>query len=138
MFQQSWLWLGLTLGAERNEAVSLWDAYLKNGRFCFATFIHKDGSQNNTVAEVSYEDLYTSDASGNTYPRVVNVKVPQEELDIRLESMISDPEFYREKTGISGCQALCHVTGTYKGEPIDKDNVLEMINNVCGDAYTEA
>ena len=135
MFQQSWLWLGMVLNDEKTEAISLWDAYLKNGRFSFATFIHADGSQNNAVADVTYEGVYTSKASGNSYPRIVNVKVPQEDLDIRLESMISDPEFYREKMGLSGCQALCHVTGTYKGTRIDKDNVLEMINNVCGEAY---
>lgn len=131
MFQQSWLWLGMTLNAENTEAISLWDAYLKDGRHSFATFIHADGSQNNAVAEVTYESIYASKASGNSYPRIVNVKVPQEDLDIRLESMITDPEFYREKMGLSGCQALCH----YKGAKIEKDNVLEMINDVCGEAY---
>lgn len=135
MFQQSWLWLGMVLTDTLDESISLWDAYLKEGRHTFATFIHADGSQNNTLAQVSYEDIYTSKKSGNKYPRIFNIKVPQEDLDIRLESMITDPEFYREKMGLSGCQCLCHVTGTYKGKKVDKDNVVEMINDVCGDAY---
>lgn len=135
MFQQSWLWLGMVLSEDKKESISLWDAYLKNGRYNFATFIHADGSQNNAVAEVRYEDLYTSAASGNTYPRTVYVDVPQEDLHLKLESLITDPEFYREKLGLSGCQCLCHVTGSYKGQNIEKDNVLELINNVCGEAY---
>ena len=135
MFQQSWLWLGMVLNDENDEAISLWDAYLKEGRHTFATFIHADGTQNNTLAEVEYEDIYISDKSGNRYPRIFNIRVPQEDLDIRLESMITDPEFYREKMGLSGCQCLCRVTGTYKGQKIEKDNVVEMINNVCGDEY---
>ena len=135
MFQQSWLWLGMVLNDEKTESISLWDAYLKDGRFNFATFIHADGTQNNVVANVTYEEIYTSERSGNSYPRIIHVRVPQEELDICLESMITDPEFYREKMGLSGCQVLCKVTGTYKGQTIEKDNVLELINNVCGEAY---
>ncbi len=135
MFQQSWLWLGMSLNETNTECVSLWDAYLKDGRFGFATFIHEDGSQNNAIAEVIYEDIYTSERSGNSYPRTVYVKVPQEDLELKLESLVTDPEFYREKMGLSGCQVLCKVTGSYKGQRIEKDNVLELINNVCGEAY---
>ena len=135
MFQQSWLWLGMTLNEKNTEAISLWDAYLVNGRHNFATFIHEDGTQNNTLAEITYEGVWTSKKSGNRYPRVIHIKVPQEELDITLTSMIDDPEFVRDKMGLCGCQNLCTVTGTYHGNPIQRDVVLEMINNVCGDAY---
>lgn len=134
-FQPSWLWLGMSLNEENTEVVSLWDAYVINGHFGFATFLHEDGSQNNAVAEVTYEELYTSKRSGNRYPRIIHIKVPQEELELKLVSLVSDPEFYHEQMKSAGCQVLCRITGTYKGQPIEKDNVVELVNNVCGDAY---
>lgn len=135
MFQQSWLWLGMTLNEKNTEAISLWDAYLAEGRHTFATFIHENGTQINTIAEVTYEDIWESSKSGNRYPKVIHIRVPEEDLELKLVSMINDPEFVREKMGICGCQNLCTVTGSYHGNAINRDVVLEMINNVCGDAY---
>lgn len=135
-FQQNWLWLGMTLNDEHTEAVSLWDTYVLRGRHCFATFVHADGSQNNAVANVEYEGVWTSQKSGNQYPKAVHIAVPQEQLELHLTSLITDPEFVREQTGICGCQILCDVTGSYKGAPIARSVVLELINNVCGgEAY---
>ncbi|MDO4556124.1 MAG: lipocalin-like domain-containing protein [Lachnospiraceae bacterium] len=135
MFQRSWLWLGMTLNQRKTEAISLWDVYLAEGRHTFATFIHENGTQVNTLAEVTYEDIWKSSKSGNFYPRIVNIRVPEKELKLKLVSMVDDPEFVRDQMGLCGCQNLCTVTGSYHGEPIRRDVVLELINNVCGEAY---
>ena len=135
MFQQSWLWLGMTLNENHTEAISLWDVYLAEGRHTFATFICENGLQFNIPAEVTYENIWTSSKSGNSYPRIINISIPEEELELRLVSMVDDPEFVREKMGMCGCQNLCTVTGSYHGNPISRDVVLELLNNVCGEAY---
>lgn len=135
MFQQSWLWLGMTLNENNSEAISLWDVYLAEGRHTFATIVRENGFQYNTLAEVTYEDIWKSEKSGNSYPRIANIRVPEEKLELKLVSMVNDPEFVREKMGLCGCQNLCAVTGSHRGKPISRDVVLELINNVCGEAY---
>lgn len=135
MFQDAWLWLGLTLNKDNSEAISLWDAYQEDGRHAFATFLKKDGAQVNAIADVTYEQVWTSSNSGKSYPRVINISVPTEDFYVKLVSMISDPEFVRTDVNICGCQTLCEVTGSYQGEPIARNVVLELINDVCGEAY---
>lgn len=135
MFQVSWLWLGMTLNDDKSEAISLWDAYTADGKHAFATFLKKDGSQVNALADIKYDEVWTSKKSGKNYPRIVSISIPSEDFNVKLVSMIDDPEFVREGVNISGCQTLCNVTGTYKGKPIARDVVLEMLGDVCGEAY---
>lgn len=135
MFQQSWLWLGMTLGDENKEAISLWDAYLKDGRHAFATFRLADGTQVNHEIDIRYDDIWQSQKSGNAYPRKMTIQVPEEDFAISIEALIDDPEFYRPKMGLSGCQVLSKVTGHYKHHTIDRDLVVELINDVCGPSY---
>ena len=133
MNKLSWLWLGLPLGSDRKEALSLWDAYGKDGRFNFATVYHRDGTQINLPASVEYIDIWKSQQSGNEYPRKVAVHVPLDQIDLMLEFVSDNPEFYREDGSINGCQSLCHVTGTCHGQHVDTYNILEIIGDLCGD-----
>lgn len=134
MYQLSWLWLGMTLNDDNNEAISLWDAYQTDGRHAFATFLKKDGSQVNALADITYDEIWTSKKSGKSFPRIVKISIPSEDFKIKLVSMIDDPEFIREGINICGCQTLCNVTGMYKGNSIDRNVVLEMIGDICGEA----
>lgn len=131
--QLSWLWLGMTLNDDNSEAISLWDAYGANGKNAFATILKKDGTQINVLVDITYDEIWNSKKSGRNYPRVVNIDIPSEDINLRLVSMIDDPEFVRNGTGICGCQNLCDVTGSYKGNPIARKVVLEMIGDICGE-----
>ena len=132
MNKLAWLWLGMTL-EDGNGAVSLWDSYGPEGRNAFATIMQSNGIQYNAEAEVTYEDVWTSAKSGNSYPRAVNFNVPKADLAIRVEFISDDPEFFREGNPICGCPSLCKVTGSYKGEALDRCVILELINDVNGE-----
>ncbi|MDS0526695.1 carotenoid 1,2-hydratase [Clostridium sp. SHJSY1] len=131
--QLAWLWLGMTLNEDNSEAISLWDAYGVNGKNAFATILKKDGTQRNVLVDITYDEIWTSKKSGRNYPRIVNVSIPSEELNLKLESMIDDSEFVRNGVELYGCQTLCNVTGSYKGKPIERNVVLEMIGDICGE-----
>lgn len=134
MAKTSWLWLGMALNADNSGAISLWDSYGKDGRFAFATILNKNGTQVNVVADITYDKIWTSEKTGNTYPAVVNISIPTEDLQMTLTSLIDKPEFSREGNDIAGCQSFCKVTGSYKGEPIDRCVILEMVGDLCGEA----
>lgn len=131
--QLSWLWLGMTLNDDNSEAISLWDSYGANGKNAFATILKKDGTQRNVLVDIAYDEIWTSEKSRKSYPRIVNISIPSEDLNLKLESMIDDPEFIRTGTELSGCQSLCNVTGSYRGKSIARNVVLEMIGDICGE-----
>lgn len=126
----AWLWLGMPLNAEKGTALSLWDSYNSDGRYAFATILHEDGTQVNVEADVTYKRIWQSENTGNQYPYDVHISIPEEELELTLTSLIDEPEFYREGSPISGCQSFCKVTGTYKGETIDRYAILEMVGDL--------
>jgi len=130
--KMAWLWLGLPL-KDGKESLSLWDSYCASGRNNFATILREDGVQYNVPATVTYENIWTSEKSGNSYPRTVTVSIPEAELSLKLSFISENPEFYREGIAINGCQSLCKVTGSYQGESIDCCNILELIGDVCGE-----
>lgn len=129
----AWLWLGMTLNDDRSGAISLWDNYSKDGRYAFATVLNKNGTQVNVKADVTYDKIWTSSKTGKHYPGVVTISIPSEDLNLKLASLIDEPEFVREEVDIVGCQSLCTVTGSYQGVPIDRHVVLEMIGDLCGE-----
>lgn len=128
----AWLWLGMTLGKDASEAISLWDFYYPGKRHGFATILMKDGNQMNVIADVSYDKIWTSNRSGYQYPRQVHITIPKIDLDITLTALLDEPEFVRGKGEATGCQSLSLVRGSYKGAPIHRQVVLEMIGNLCG------
>lgn len=132
MYQLSWLWLGMTLNDE-TEAISLWDAYQADGRHAFATFLKKDGTQINTLVDITYDGIWISKKTENSYPKIINISIPSEEFEIKIISLIEDPEFVRENVNIFGCQTLCSVTGTYQGKSINRNVIVEMLGDICGD-----
>ena len=130
MNKLSWLWLGMPLGKDDEGAVSLWDAYGRDGRFTFATVYRADGTQLNLPAEVSYDDIWTSQESGNSYPRTVHISVPKEQLTLTLRFVSDTPEVVGT---ISGCQSLVKVDGQHHGQRIDRYNILEIVGDLCGE-----
>lgn len=133
MAKPSWLWLGMTINND-GSAISLWDSYGKDGRFAFATILHPNGTQVNVVADVTYNNIWVSDKSGNSYPYFTHISIPSEDLQMSLTAVIEKPEFFREGNDIAGCQSFCKVTGSYKGEPVDRYVILEMVGDLCGEA----
>ena len=131
----SWLWLGMTFNDDNSGAISLWDNYSNDGRYTFANIINKNGTQVNVIPDVTYDEIWTSSKTGRHYAKVVNISIPTEDLNLKLVAMIDEPEFIHEDVQITGCQSLCSVTGVYKGEPINRHVVLEMIGDICGEEY---
>lgn len=134
MNKPAWLWLGMSLNEDDSGAISLWDCYGKDGRFAFATILNPNGTQVNAPAEVSYDRIWVSDKSGNSYPYVTHISIPTQDLDMTLTAVIEKPEFSREGNDIAGCQSFCKVTGTYQGRPMDRYAILEMVGDLCGEA----
>ena len=134
MNKPAWLWLGMTLNEDSRRAISLWDCYGKDGRFAFATVLNANGTQVNAAAEVTYDRIWTSEKSGNSYPYEVHIAVPSEDLQMNLTAVIDKPEFSREGNDIAGCQSFCRVAASYQGNPIDRYVILEMVGDLCGEA----
>jgi predicted secreted hydrolase len=132
-FKASWLWIGMTLGEEGEEALSLWDAYLDKGRNAFATVMRKDGTQMNVVIDVQYHDTWKSEVTGGEYPNTFTVNIPAIDLTMSLVSLIDKPEFTHETDGIYGCESLCAVVGRYKGKEFKENVIVEMVGNLCGE-----
>lgn len=129
----SWLWLGVALGKENHEAISLWDTYIGEERHGFATVLNQDGTLMNVTADVTYDDIWVSTRTGNHYPAVVQIAAPAISLDLKLTAMIDEPEFVHKNVNIAGCQSLCRLTGSYKGEKVDRYAILEMVGDICGE-----
>lgn len=134
VLQDSWVWFGIPLSPAKEEFLSFWDTVDQTGRHIFATVRTKDGQQKNVLCKTEYSDFWTGTMCepGNTYPRTSRIIAEEIGLDITLKSMIENPE--SGNAMICGCQDLCHVTGTYNGAPVDTYTVLEIVNNVCGEA----
>ena len=133
--QSSWLWIGLSRLQNGRGAVSLWDVYGSAERYAFGTFLHEDGVMTNTSADITYDDIWTSEKSGHSYPNTIHIRIPSEDFDVKLTCLASgqDAEFVHEVKLLSGCQCLYHISGTYKGEEIDSSVDVEMIGDVCGE-----
>ena len=131
--KSTWLWLGLALGEDRKEAISLWDIYSGNTRYAFATIADKFGAQTNAVADITYDEVWTSSKTRNKYPKVLTIKVAAVDFEIKLTSYSNSEnvEFVRDMQGLSGCQCLYRGIGTYKGQKIDRTINLELIGNLC-------
>ncbi|MEC0232802.1 lipocalin-like domain-containing protein [Paenibacillus kribbensis] len=133
MNRLSWLWIGFPINEARTEAVSLWDSYASDGRYCFATIYNEDGTQINHKTEITYKDVWKSKQSNCSYPGSVHVEIPTADIKLDLTILPGDPEFYHPENGLSGFEALCKVNGTYKNKKIDRYGFLEIIGDVCGE-----
>lgn len=131
-FKQSWLWIGLPFG--EHEAISLWDAYTSDeGRHCFATVLREDGTQVNTLMEVTYGDVWISDVTGSHYPLNFSINVPTEDIQLTCHSLIDNPELAHERSGMYASKAFCSVEGHFRGIPVKRCVPVEMVGNLCGD-----
>jgi predicted secreted hydrolase len=132
----AWLWLGMTLDPEEKSAISLWDITSRDGkRHAFATILDEQGVQANHAAEVSYDRIWKSDRTGNSYPRQLSVVIPTAHLDLSFEALLDQPEFDRggKEDSPTGCQSPCSVRGRYRTHDISGTVIVEMIGDVCGE-----
>jgi predicted secreted hydrolase len=131
--KQTWLWLGMTLNDDASGAISLWDTYSNNCRNAFATILNKNGTQINAVADITYDNIWTSSRTGSRYPGKIHISLPTEELDITLTALLDEPEFVHNEGVTFGCQSLCSVMGSYKGNPVNRHVIVEIIGNLLGE-----
>ena len=130
--RMAWLWLGLVTDGGKG-ALSLWDSFAAEGHSSFCTVLRPDGILFNVETDVKYEDIWESKKTGNSYPRTVYIRSEKIDLDIKVVFISDDPEFAREALPIHGCQSLCKVIGHYGEEQFDNYQILEIINDLCGD-----
>lgn len=129
----SWLWIGFPMGENRTEALSIWDSYAADGRYCFGTKYNEDGTQTNHKIDIIYKDVWKSEISGCSYPGAVHVSIPTAQTELDLIIMPGNPEFYHPENGLSGFEALCKINGTSNGKKVDRYGFLEIIGDVCGE-----
>jgi len=134
--KSAWLWIGHSSLQGGKGAVSLWDVYNKDEKNAFGTFLHKDGSMANSIADITYDNIWTSEGSGHSYPNTIKIDIPAENYHVTLTCLSSgaNAEFVHEELkALSGCQCLYKITGTYQGEIINSVVNVEMIGNLCGE-----
>lgn len=131
--RMAWTWLGIVLNGGKEGVVSLWDSYASEGHSSFFTAVKANGLQYTEECEVTYNDIWVSDKTGNSYPKSVNFKCDRVGMDLTAEFIPKDPEFARQTIPIHGCQSLCKVKGKFDGHEINQYQILELINDVCGD-----
>ena len=130
---EAWLWLGMTLNTDGSEAISLWDNYVPGKHNAFATLLMEDGTQLNVVADITYDNIWTSSHSGNHYPGQVHIALPEVDLDFTMTVLLDKPEFVRTQGGTSASETLYAVKGSYKGTPLNNVTILEMVGDLCGE-----
>lgn len=131
-FNQSWLWIGMPLG--EHSSISLWDAYTGDeGRHCFATILKEDGTQVNTLMEVSYEEVWISKETGSQYPKRFTINVPTEDLHLIGVSLVDNTELVHEGSGMYAAKCFCLLDGKWGDMPLHKYAFVEEVGNVCGD-----
>jgi predicted secreted hydrolase len=128
----AWLWIGTPLNEASTAAISLWDMFIDGTRRSFATILDEHGVQTNYLVNLGYEQIWTSERTGNSYPREIHVSVPSADLTMSFQAMFDEPEFDHGQQMINGCQSLSEMTGTYRGVPIERHVIVEMIGNLCG------
>lgn len=127
----SWMWMGMILKDDGSESISLWDANGARGKNRFATIVYADGTNRNYLMDVTYDNLWVSEKTGNTYPKVAKISVPDADLEFTTTSLIDDPESASDM--VSGCQDLVKAEGTYKGEAFERIVGMEIVSDICGD-----
>ena len=134
----SWLWLGMSINHERTSVISLWDVInAKTGeRHGFATLLDQYGVQSNHLSNITYEQSWKSDRSGNSYPNSFKILIPTADIELSINAMMDRPEFVKGMgpVRIGGCQAPCVVKGHYGTTIIEQIEIVEMIGDVCGEA----
>ena len=130
-FMPSWLWIGMALNTD-GDALSLWDCYTST-RNSFATVTHANGVQTIVPINVEYEKTWTSEKTGAVYPRKFTVEIPQEDISLKFDSLLDKPEVVIEASGIHGSQNLCTVTGSFHGQEVSKDIIVELVGDICGE-----
>lgn len=130
-----WMWIGMPRLNGARGALSLWDVYNPGRRNAFATVVHEDGTERNVDCDITYDDVWTSEKTGFSYPRTINIDMPAEDIHFKMTCMSggTNQEFARDPKGLSGCQCLYHAVGSYKGIPIDRAANVEMIGDLCGE-----
>ena len=131
MLMPAWLWIGMALN-EDGAAVSLWDSFA-GVRNSFATVAHENGVQTIVPIDVTYEETWTSERTGAVYPRKFRISIPQEDIELYFDSLLDKPEVVVEQSGIHGSQNLCHVTGHYKDQVVERDVIVELVGDICGE-----
>lgn len=131
-FNKAWLWIGTSIGKKNNMGLMITDVYENNRRNAFATISHEDGTHINTLIDVKYDGIWTSEKTGSSYPNTINVKIPYENIDLTFNVLVNN-EFSHKNNGTHGCQCLCDMTGKYKNQDINDVQIVEIIGNLCGE-----
>jgi len=129
-----WMWIGIPRLKNGVGTISLWDIYNKGEKYAYLTVVHEDGLHVNVDCDITYDEIWISEKTGFSYPRVIRLNVPKEEIKLELVCLSSGTgqEFVRDMKGLSGCQCLYRVTGTVQGVPHTSVVDIEMIGDLCG------
>jgi predicted secreted hydrolase len=128
----TWLWIGTPINDATTAAISLWDVFVDGTRRTFATILDEDGLQYNVVAEVTYDQIWTSELNGNSYPRELHVDVPAADLELSFTALLDEPAYDHGGGAINGAYSLSKMRGSFRGRPIDGHHILEMVGDLCG------
>ncbi|MEW6001619.1 MAG: lipocalin-like domain-containing protein [Nitrospirota bacterium] len=118
--QIGWDWFAIQLAD--NREILLYILRNKDGSFnpySSGTFIHKDGKYRHLLAKdfkITILDYYRSEKTGARYPSKWEIKIPSEDLSLRITPFFSDQEFLGTySTGNYYWEGTCKVEGDVTG-----------------------
>lgn len=119
--EKGWDWFSLQLDDGRE--VMLYLMRNRDGtldRYSSGTFVYRDGRYRNLQLmdfSVAVLGHYTSKKTGAKYPSGWRIRVPSENLDLRVEPLIRDQEFVASSsTGNHYWEGTCKVEGSAYGK----------------------
>jgi len=129
-----WTWMDIQLS--NGVQMSLWDQQDKNdnpksyvkGKLAFVNFLYPDNSLGVDRVNVEEHSWWDSPKSKETYATEWTVAVPGKRIDLHVRLMRNDQEIMDPQVGMPRIEGRCRVTGTFDGDKVTGDAMVEMFN----------
>lgn len=129
-----WTWMDIQLS--NGVQMSVWDQHDKNdnpksyvaGERAFVNFLYPDESLGVDRVNVEEHSWWDSPRSKETYATEWTVTVPGKRIDLHLKLLRNDQEIMDPQVAMPRIEGKCRVTGTFDGNPVTGDAMVEMFN----------
>lgn len=128
-YMPKWMWMGIKL--DNGESISMWEIISEDGiNYCFATILHKDGTQ--TVSQMPSSakmsgGLWHSDVTGQNYPTIWKVVIPDFKIELDVVCKPAHQEIVSQMTPLNKYEAESIVSGTVGGVPVTGVCCVELL-----------
>jgi len=124
-----WSWMGISL--DNGDVVSLWSAF--DGKIganrAWATIMHADGAQTTTPInpDLGATDVWTSAASGNSYPTKWTVRIPEVNAELKVTPSPREQEIISKAPELNKYEGASAIEGIWGGKPVTGFGYVELV-----------